>query len=156
MLKTKAAMISRLEETEGDFAAVRELLEPLPRACRHTVRCVGAVPHPETPAFLYACTADDRLWRIDDCNIDYVANITFILSTENFTASKPFPVVFDVDEDGRLQTDDIRHIDKEGEERMIADEAYAQRVLLAWQQGHDPGIEAARRLQPPVRSGYRA
>ena len=156
MLRTKTAMIAKLEETEGDFAAVRELLEPLPRARRHTVRCVGAVPHPETPVFLYACTVDDRLWRIDDCNIDYVANITFILSTEDFTASRPFPVVFDVGEDGRLRSDDIRHIDKDGEERMIADESYAQRVLLAWQQGHDPGIAAARRLQPPVKSGFRA
>jgi hypothetical protein len=95
-LECKADLMAALS-TGQDPATLRERLAILPVG-RHRIKSVGACPHVFAASFLYLCTADGRLWRIDDRNSGCVADAVSLA----YMGIKPFPCDGEYMGDGTL------------------------------------------------------
>ena len=88
MLTRKSEFVSALVRGGlDDLEGVRARLTKLPSG-RHRLQSVGACPTPTNPAFLYACTADERIWLIADGNLDVVSHA---LALAHGGGTNPFP-----------------------------------------------------------------
>lgn len=97
----------------------------------HHIQSIGAFPDIMTPLFHYACTTDDRIWRIDDENHSYVENM--IALAHSPWKIKPFPCVAICRENGLLAVEgDETHMTKDREDCMRADPTYDAQVAAAF------------------------
>ena len=104
-------------------------LRVLPKG-NHDVQSIGACPSVYEPIFHYACTVDGKIWKINDCNHDWVNNmVSLALGPYKI---KPFPCQVVVQQDGKIKVADDSHIDAEREEQLRNDPIYSQEVAKKW------------------------
>ena len=97
----------------------------------HYIQSIGACPAIFSPSFHYACTTDGQIWRINECNHDWVENMV-CLAHGPFKI-KPFPCQARVRQDGKIYVANDCHIDTERDEQVRSDTVYSKQVGQKWQ-----------------------